>query len=100
MRQCLEKICQEFEQTRGFLKNRAEETEELIYNLFYDFIKCYGELKEEKLEYPKEFAEDVRLYKEGNPNVIGKFEDIEMMYLMLSDFYDFVRMTKKYVSKG
>jgi len=50
----------------------------------------------EKLEYPNEFINDVRLYHEGFAPLHRKFEDIETRYLMLSDFYDFVRLTKRY----
>ena len=28
--------------------------------------------------------------------LVKKFQDVQMRYLMLSDFYDYVRLTKKY----
>lgn len=96
MHKCLNKICKEFESLKGFLKNPNDEKKELVNRLFYDFMECFPTIKEEKLEYPNEFVEDVRLYNEGLEIVHKKFEDIEIRYLMLSDFYDFSRVTKKY----
>lgn len=96
MHKCLNKICKEFESLKGFLKNPNDEKKKLVNRLFYDFMECFPTIKEEKLEYPNEFVEDVRLYNEGLEIVHKKFEDIEIRYLMLSDFYDFSRVTKKY----
>jgi nitrogen fixation/metabolism regulation signal transduction histidine kinase len=59
-------------------------------------MECFSSIKAEKLEYPKEFIDDVRLFNEGNFMVVRKFQDIQMRYLMLSDFYDYARLTKKY----
>ena len=96
MNPCLTQICQEFETLKGFLKHRTQEQERLVNKLFLDFMACFNSLKEEKLDYPKEFIGDVRLYHEGFELLHKKFEDIEIRYLMLSDFYDFARLTKKY----
>jgi len=63
-------------------------------------MECFATLKEEKLEYPKEFITDVRLYHEKFPPLLQKFEDIQIQYLMLSDFYDFARLTIKYKKQG
>jgi hypothetical protein len=97
MQECLKNICREFEECSGFLKDKTEEKSELVNKIFYEFIECFASLKEEKLDYPKEFINDVRYYKEGNEPLVKKFEDIEMRYLMLSDFYDYCRITKMYV---
>jgi len=96
MNPCLTQICQEFETLQGFLKHRTQEQESVVNKLFLDFMACFNILKEEKLDYPKEFIGDVRLYHEGFELLHQKFEDIEIRYLMLSDFYDFARLTKKY----
>ncbi|HHD75855.1 MAG TPA: hypothetical protein ENK82_07370 [Campylobacterales bacterium] len=96
MHPCLIKICQEFETLKGFLEHRTKKEEELVNKLFLAFMECFNNLKEEKLDYPKEFRGDVRLYHEGFEFLHKKFEDIEIRYLMLSDFYDFARLTKKY----
>ncbi len=96
MNPCLTQICQEFESLKGFLKNRTQEQERVVNKLFLEFMVCFKSLKEEKLDYPKEFIGDVRLYHEGFELLHKKFEDIEIRYLMLSDFYDFARLTKKY----
>jgi len=96
MQKCLEEICKEFETLQGFLKNQTLEQKLLVDKLFLKFMNCFNELKEEKLEYPKEFINDVRLFHEGFAPLLQKFEDKEIRYLMLSDFYDFARITKKY----
>jgi len=67
-----------------------------LFSLFLDFMECFSSIKEEKLQYPKEFIDDVRLFNEGNFIVVKKFQDVQMRYLMLSDFYDYARLTKKY----
>jgi hypothetical protein len=59
-------------------------------------MECFKSLGAEKLDYPKEFINDVKLYHEGFKPLHQKFEDIEIRYLMLSDFYDFARLTKRY----
>ncbi|MDH4945292.1 hypothetical protein [Sulfurimonas sp. C5] len=97
MTECLLQICETFEETIDFLSNKSHEKEKKITKLFFDFLECFSALKEEKLEFPKEFQNDVRLYREGNAPLVKKFEDIEIRYLMLSDFYDFCRLTKRYV---
>jgi len=89
-------ICETFEETTDFLSNRSQEKEEIVTKLFFEFLDCFSSLKEEKLEYPKEFQTDVKLYLQGYAPLKKKFEDIEIRYLMLSDFYDFCRLTKRY----
>ena len=96
MNDCLTKICVEFEKLSGFLQQQTPQKEELVNKLFLEFMTSFGKLKEEKLEYPKEFINDVRLFHEGFSPLLQKFDDIQIRYLMLSDFYDFARLTKKY----
>lgn len=96
MHNCLVKICKEFENIKEFFENQTNYKEDLVDELFNSFIECFSNLKEEKLSYPKEFREDVKLYIEGNVNIHKKFSDVQIKYLMLSDFYDYVRLTKKY----
>ncbi len=96
MQDCLTNICVEFESLSGFLQEQTQEKEELVNKLFLEFMTCFGNLKEEKLQYPKEFINDVRLFHEGFSPLLEKFDDIQIRYLMLSDFYDFARITKKY----
>jgi hypothetical protein len=38
----------------------------------------------------------VKLYLQGHEILKKKFEDVEIRFLMLSDFYDFCRLTKRY----
>lgn len=78
----------------NFLHDKSEAQK--LDTLFNDFLSCFGELKHEKLEFPKEFQTDVKLYKEGFAPIIEKFKDKEIRYLMLSDFYDFCKITKKF----
>ena len=99
MNACLVNICEAFEETTDFLSNRSQEKETIVTKLFFDFLDCFSSLQAEKLEYPKEFQNDVKLYLQGHPILKKKFEDIEIRYLMLSDFYDFCRLTKRYTSK-
>ena len=82
MHKCLIEICQEFETVKDFLTDVTPQKEEII--------------KEEKLQYPNEFIHDVKLFNEGNFMLVKKFQDVQMRYLMLSDFYDYARLTKKY----
>jgi len=96
MQNCLIEICEEFENLQGFLETQTEKQEILVDKLFLRFMNCFKNLKEEKLDYPKEFIGDVRLFHEGFAPLLQKFEDREIRYLMLSDFYDFARLTKKY----
>ena len=96
MHKCLIEICQEFETVKDFLTDTTPQKEEIINALFLDFMECFPSIKEEKLDYPKEFIHDVVLFNEGNFMVVKKFQDVQMRYLMLSDFYDYVRLTKKY----
>lgn len=100
MHQCLIDICKDFEALEGFLDNKSSQKEFIVNKLFYKFMECFGNLKEEKLSYPKEFINDARLFQEGFIPLLQKFEDVEIRYLMLSDFYDFVRLTKKYKKKA
>lgn len=99
MQKCLIKICEEFEQVSNFFQDQTPEKEEIINSLFHKFIECFSSLKEEKLSFPKEFQNDVKYYIEKNPPLLRKFEDVQIRYLMLSDFYDFARLTKKYSLK-
>jgi len=99
MNPCLVQICQSFEELKGFLQHATPKQEALVDKLFEEFMECFATLKEEKLEYPKEFRGDVRLYHEGFEPLLQKFEDREIRYLMLSDFYDFARLTKRYRPK-
>lgn len=96
MQECLVKICEGFEGTKGFLGDKTEDKIALVNKLFFDFMECFSNLKAEKLDFPKEFIHDVKLYQEGFEPLVKKFEDIEIRYLMLSDFYDFARITKIY----
>ncbi len=96
MNQCLIGICERFEKINDFLVYRSQEQEEIVRKLFLDFLDCFSSLKSEKLEYPKEFQKDVKYYLQGEPIIKKQFEDIEFRYLMLSDFYDFCKLTKRY----
>ena len=96
MNACLVNICEGFEKTTDFLQERTLEKEQVVTGLFFDFLDCFSSLGPEKLEYPKEFQNDVKLYLQGHEILQKKFEDIEIRYLMLSDFYDFCRLTKRY----
>ena len=97
MHKCLIEICQEFETVKDFLTDTTPQKEEIINALFLDFMECFPSIKEEKLKYPKEFIDDVTLFNEGNFMLVQKFQDVQMRYLMLSDFYDYARLTKKYI---
>ena len=99
MNTCLIDICETFEKTKDFLSHRSVEKEKIVTKLFYDFLDCFSSLKAEKLEYPKEFQNDIKLYLQGHAILKKKFEDVEIRYLMLSDFYDFCRLTKRYPNK-
>ncbi|MBN2826138.1 MAG: hypothetical protein JXQ76_12485 [Campylobacterales bacterium] len=96
MKPCLIAICQDYEKLKGFLKEPTKEQWLLVDKLFFDFLECFSGLREEKLEFPKEFAHDVSLYLDGFEPLVKKFEDKQIRYLMLSDFYDYARLTKKY----
>lgn len=99
MHSCLNQICDRFDELKGFLKTPTPTQEVLVDTLFEDFMECFKNLKEEKLEYPKEFRGDVSLYHDGFEPLLQKFEDRQIRYLMLSDFYDFARLTKRYRPK-
>lgn len=99
MNRCLVNICEKFEEINDFLAQRSLEKDEIISGLFFDFLECFSSLQAERLSYPKEFQNDVKLYLQGHPILKKKFEDVEIRYLMLSDFYDFCRLTKKYLAK-
>ncbi|MEJ2372832.1 MAG: hypothetical protein P8Y22_04625 [Sulfurimonas sp.] len=99
MNECLHSICETFEETKDFLKERTPQKEKVITTLFFDFLECFSSLKEEKLDFPKEFQHDVKTYLKGNLALLKKFEDVEIRYLMLSDFYDFCRLTKRYIKE-
>lgn len=96
MHNCLEQICKEFETIEDFLHHQNEKNNQKVNTLFMQFMECFKDLGVEKLEYPNEFITDVRLYHEGFAPLIQKFKDIEIRYLMLSDFYDLARLTKRY----
>ena len=96
MNECLVNICETFEEITDFFSDRTVEKEEIVTKLFFDFLECFSSLQAEKLSYPKEFQNDVKLYLQGHPILTKKFEDVEIRYLMLSDFYDYCRLTKKY----
>ena len=96
MNECLVNICETFEEIPDFFSDRSVEKEEIVTKLFFDFLECFSSLQAEKLSYPKEFQNDVKLYLQGHPILTKKFEDVEIRYLMLSDFYDYCRLTKKY----
>jgi len=59
---CLSKIYQEFEELSEFLSNRSQNDILKINKLFLEFLDCFSSLSAEKLEYPKEFQNDVKLY--------------------------------------
>lgn len=94
--QCLVHICERFEKITDFLTQRSPDQEEIVSNLFQDFVDCFSSLQAEKLEFPKEFQKDVKYYLQGEPIMMEQFKDIEFRYLMLSDFVDFCRLTKRY----
>lgn len=96
MNPCLVQICAAFEEITDFFSDKTQEKEESVSELFFDFLTCFSSLQAEKLAYPKEFQNDVKLYLQGHPILTKKFEDVEIRYLMLSDFYDFCRLTKRY----
>lgn len=96
MHQCLIDICMAFEKVENFFQDQTTDKEKIIHKLFLQFMECFKNLKEEKLNYPIEFQNDVKLYYEKYPPLLRKFEDVQIRYLLLSDFYDFVRLTKKY----
>lgn len=97
MDQCLVHICERFERLTDFLRDKSPEEVEIVSNLFLDFIDCFSSLRSEKLEYPKEFQKDVKYFSQDEPIMKKQFEDIEFRYLMLSDFYDFCKLTKRYI---
>jgi hypothetical protein len=94
--QCLVRICERFEEITDFIEHRSQDQDETVTKLFLDFVDCFSSLQAEKLEYPKEFQKDVKYFSQGEPVMMKQFEDIEFRYLMLSDFYDFCRLTKRY----
>jgi len=94
--QCLVHICERFEKTTDFLTHKSQEQEEIVAQLFQDFVDCFSSLQAEKLEFPKEFQKDVKYFSQGEPVMMEQFKDIEFRYLMLSDFVDFCRLTKRY----
>lgn len=94
--QCLVRICERFETVTDFLTQKAPDQEEIVIKLFQDFVECFSSLQAEKLDFPKEFQKDVKFYLQCEPVMMEQFEDIEFRYLMLSDFVDFCRLTKRY----
>ena len=96
MQKCLVEICKDFENTQGFLRDKSTEKIAIVNDLFYRFMDCFATLKEEKLVFPEGFAYDVKHFNEGYGPMVKKFEDIEIRYLMLSEFYDFARLKKFY----
>ena len=96
MQQSLEYICKEFEKVKDYLQVPTPEKEHIIDNLFADFMRCFVEYPFEKKRYPKEFLEAATLYNASDTVVRRRFEDIGMRYLLLSDFYDYVKITHLY----
>jgi hypothetical protein len=94
---CLISICERFETISDFLVHRSQDKEAIVIQLFSDFVECFSSVGAEKLDYPKEFQKDVKYYMQGEPIMMEQFEDIEFRYLMMSDFVDFCRLTKRYV---
>ncbi len=74
---CLVNICATFEEITDFFSDRSSEKEAIVTKLFFDFLECFSSLQAEKLEYPKEFQNDVKLYLQGHPILKKKFEDVE-----------------------
>lgn len=99
MHDCLKKICHDFEEVKNFFQDETPQKDEIVNRLFEEFMECFPQIHEEKLEYPHEFLEDVRLYNEGFAPIVEKFDDIQIRYLLLSDFYDFARLTKHYIKE-
>jgi hypothetical protein len=93
---CLVRVCETFEEIGDFLTHRSPEKEAIVTKLFLEFVHCFSTLQAEKLEYPKEFQKDVKYFLQGEPVMLKQFEDSEFRYLMLSDFYDFCKLTKRY----
>ncbi len=93
MQQCLEYICREFEKVKDYLHRPTLEKERIIDNLFANFMQCFSEYPFEKKRYPKEFLEAANLYNAGDAVVRQRFADVGMRYLLLSDFYDYVKIT-------
>jgi hypothetical protein len=91
----INEIIEEFKYIGDFFTNRTMEQEILVDKLFFAFMVAFDNLKEEKLSYPKEFITDVRLYNNNYEPILKKFEDIEMKYLILSDFYDFCYLVNR-----
>lgn len=94
MKQCLYEICVEFEELQGFLTEKTDAKKDKVNQLFFRFVNCFSFLGEEKHAYPREFAADCALFVAGDSGVVDKFGDIEMRYLILSDFYDYARLKK------
>lgn len=99
MHDCLKTICHEFEEIKDFFKDETAQKDEKVNELFVKFMECFPQIHEEKLEYPREFIDDVKLYNDGFPPILEKFADIQIQYLMLSDFYDYARLTKHYIKE-
>jgi hypothetical protein len=97
MNRDLEIICKIFETTKGFMKNPTKKKCDMVEMLFESFMVSFSFLREEKLDYPQEFRDSVTAYNDENKITKDYFEDIEMKYLILSDFYDYARLTKKYI---
>ena len=96
MQQCLEYICKEFEKVKDYLHAPSPAKELIINNLFENFMHCFSEYPFEKKRYPHEFLEVSNLYNAGDIVVQKRFSDIGMRYLLLSDFYDYVKITHLY----
>ncbi|MDD2384053.1 MAG: hypothetical protein PHN18_07675 [Sulfurospirillaceae bacterium] len=96
MQQCLEYICREFEKVKDYLYVPTSAKELIINNLFENFMKCFLEYPFEKKRYPKEFLESANLYNAGDVVILKRFEDVGMRFLLLSDFYDYVKITHLY----
>ncbi len=95
MNPCLINLCKEFEPLRGFLHDPAAHKQQQVRRLFLEFMRCFSSIQEEKLRFPREFQNDVRLFNAGDGPTIRKFEDVQLQYLLLSDFYDYCRLSKR-----
>lgn len=96
MQQCLEYICKEFEKVKDYLHAPSPIKEHIINNLFENFMSCFMEYPFEKKRYPHEFLDVATLYNAGDSVVKKRFSDSGMRYLLLSDFYDYVKITHLY----
>lgn len=86
-------VLYEFERLGDFLNKRTKEDEERVYRIFEEFVVAFWS---RRAEFPHEFENDIGLYRQKHPPMVKRFEDIEIRYLCLSDFYDYCRLMKIY----